>query len=133
LCALKSVTSSDLDLSMESALRSVASKHGLRYVFLFGSRAREGVGRDYDVAVVFEKRPISALELGLLLVDLAEALGVHEELIDLVDLDTASLSLVKTILDEGKLLYGDHEAFDYLWRKYLEYLDANELTEYTGL
>jgi len=46
MCALKSVTSSDLDLSMESALRSVASKHGLRYVFLFGSRAREGVGRD---------------------------------------------------------------------------------------
>ena len=131
--ALKSIVVNDTDLSIESALRSVASKHDLRYVFLFGSRAREGVGRDYDVAVVFEKRPTSALELGLLVVDLAEALGVHEELIDLVDLDTAPLSLVKSIIDVGKILYGDNEAFDYLWRKYLEYLDANELTEYTGL
>jgi len=131
--ALKSIVVNDTDLSIESALRSVASKHDLRYVFLFGSRAREGVGRDYDVAVVFEKRPTSALELGLLVVDLAEALGVHEELIDLVDLDTAPLSLVKSFIDEGKILYGDNEAFDYLWRKYLEYLDANELTEYTGL
>ena len=61
--------------------------------------------------MVFEKRPTSALELGLLLVDLAEALGVHEEQIDLVDLDTALLSLVKTVVDEGKILYGDNEAF----------------------
>ena len=83
--------------------------------------------------MVFEKRPTSALELGFLVVELAEAVGVHEELIDLVDLDAAPLSLVKTIIDGGKLLYGDNEAFDYLWRKYLEYLDANELTEYTGL
>jgi len=126
---LKSIAASDPDPSMENALWSVASKHGLKYVFLFGSRAREGVGRDYDIAVVFEKRPTSALELGLLVVDLAEALGVHEELIDLVDLDTAPLSLVKTVVDEGKIIYGDNEALDYLWRKYLEYLDANELSE----
>jgi predicted nucleotidyltransferase len=98
-------------------------------VFLFGSRAREGFGRDYDIAVVFEKRPTSALELGILLVDLAEAVGVHEELIDLVDLDTAPLSVVKTVVDEGKIIYGDNGALDYLWRKYLEYLDANELSE----
>lgn len=51
----------------------------------------------------------------------------------LADLDTTSLSLVKKVVDEGKILYGDNEALDYLWRKYLEYLDANELTEYTGL
>lgn len=130
---LKSIAASDPDPSMENALWSVASKHGLKYVFLFGSRAREGVGRDYDIAVVFEKRPTSALELGLLLVDLAEALGVHEELIDLVDLDTAPLSIVKSIIDEGKILYGDNEAFDYLWRKYLEYLDANELAQHSRL
>ena len=47
----------------------------------------------------------------------------------LADLDTASLSLVKTVVDEGKINYGDNVALDYLWRKCLEYLDANELSE----
>jgi uncharacterized protein YutE (UPF0331/DUF86 family)/predicted nucleotidyltransferase len=130
---LKSIVPDDPDPNIESSLHSVALKHGLKYVFLFGSRAREGFGRDYDIAVVFEKRPTSALTLGLLLVDLAEALGVHEELIDLVDLDTAPLSLVKTIIDEGKILYGDSEALDYLWQKYLEYLDANESAQHSRL
>jgi len=109
------------------ALGSVFVKHGVKYAFLFGSRARAGAGRDYDIAVVFERRPNNALELGLLIVDLAEALGVHEDLIDLVDLDSAPLTIVKTVIDEGRVLRGGDEALDYLWRKYLAYLDANEI------
>jgi len=109
------------------ALGRVFVKHGVKYAFLFGSRARAGAGRDYDIAVVFERRPSNALELGLLIVDLAEALGVHEDLIDLVDLDAAPLNIVKTVINEGRVLLGSDEALDYLWRKYLAYLDANEM------
>ena len=126
---LKSIVAGDPDPSIKSAFRRVASKNILRYLFLFGSRTRGGFGRYSDLAVAFEKRLTIALELDLLVVDPEEALGVHEELIDLVDLDTAPLSLVKTVVDEGKMIYGDNEALDYLWRKYLEYLDANELSE----
>jgi predicted nucleotidyltransferase len=107
-------------------------KHGVKYAFLFGSRARVGTGRDYDIAVVFERRLDNAIELGSLIVDLAEALGVHEDLIDLVDLESAPLSLVKTVIDEGRVLWGGDEALDYLWRRYLMYLDANDMEELTS-
>ena len=119
------------DLSID-ALRDVFMKHGVKYAFLFGSRARVGTGRDYDIAVVFERGPNNALELGLLIVDLAEALGVHEDLIDLVDLESAPLGLVKTVIDEGRVLWGGDEALDYLWRRYLMYLDANDMEELTS-
>ena len=82
------------DLSID-ALRDVFMKHGVK----FGSRARVGTGRDYDIAVVFERKLDNAIELGLLIVDLAEVLGVHEDLIDLVDLESAPLGLVKTVID----------------------------------
>ena len=111
---LKNIVAGDPDPSIKSAFRRVASKNILRYVFLFGSRARGGFGRYSDLAVAFEKRPTIALELDLLVVDPAEALGVHEELIDLVDLDTAPLSLVKTVVDEGKILYEDNKPLGYL-------------------
>jgi len=114
------------------ALRDVFMKHGVKYAFLFGSRARVGTGRDYDIAVVFERRLDNAIELGSLIVDLAEALGVHEDLIDLVDLESAPLSLVKTVIDEGRVLWGGDEALDYLWRRYLMYLDANDMEELTS-
>jgi hypothetical protein len=46
-----------------NALRDVFMKHGVKYAFLFGSRARVGTGRDYDIAVVFERRLDNAIEL----------------------------------------------------------------------
>ena len=116
-----------------NALRDVFMKHGVKYAFLFGSRARVGTGRDYDIAVVFERGLDNAIELGSLIVDLAEALGVHEDLIDLVDLESAPLSLVKTVIDEGRVLWGGDEALDYLWRRYLMYLDANDMEELISL
>jgi len=44
-----------------------------------------------------------------------------------VDLDAAPLNIVKTVIDEGRVLLGGDEALDHLWRKYLAYLDANEM------
>jgi hypothetical protein len=62
----------------------------------------------------------------LLVADLAEALGVHEDLIDLVDLDSAPFSLARTVIDEGRTLWGGDKALDYLWLRYPAYLDAND-------
>lgn len=105
-------------------LAPVFRKHRVRYAFLFGSRARQGSGRDYDIAV---SAPMaSALELGKLLVDLAEALGVGEEEVDLALVENAPGHLIHTIALEGLLIYGDpDEAYSDLLKRYLEYLDVN--------
>jgi uncharacterized protein YutE (UPF0331/DUF86 family) len=52
---LKGVAGSDPDLNLVDAVRDVFVRHGVRYAFPFGSRARAGVDRDYDIAVVFER------------------------------------------------------------------------------
>jgi len=118
--------SSELDprgvKDLPNKLRGVFERSGVRFAFLFGSKARTGEGRDYDIAVSLDAR--SALELGRLLVEVAEALGVREDLVDLLHLDTASSSLIYTVLCEGILIYGDEEeAYGWLYRRYLELLD----------
>lgn len=113
------------DPNVDERLRGVFERHKVKFAFLFGSRARRGEGRDYDIAVSVEVE--SALDLGRLLVDVAEALGVHEDLVDLVHFDTAPLSVILTILEEGELLYGDpDEAYHALFKRYVEFLDINE-------
>ena len=111
----------ELSLKLEKVFR----KHNVKFAFLFGSIARKGFGRDYDIAVYMDLENL--LELGGLIVDIAEALGVSEDKIDLVHLNTAPLNIVYTILLEGKLIHGNREeALNYLYRKYLEILDINE-------
>lgn len=70
-------------------LKAVFEKSGVRYALLFGSRAKEGVGRDFDIAVSIDAK--SALELGELQLNIAEALGVREEHVDLVHIESAGL------------------------------------------
>ena len=123
--AKKYLERAGIDPNVDERLREVFEHHKVKFAFLFGSRARGGEGRDYDIAVSVEVK--SALDLGRLLVDVAEALGVHEDLVDLVHLDTAPLSVVLTILEEGELLYGDpDEAYHALFKRYVEFLDINE-------
>jgi len=106
-------------------LEKVFRKHNVKFAFLFGSIARKGFGRDYDIAVYMDLKNL--LELGELIVDIAEALGVNEDRIDLVHLNTAPPNIIYTILLEGKLIHGNkEEALDYLYKKYLEILDINE-------
>jgi uncharacterized protein YutE (UPF0331/DUF86 family)/predicted nucleotidyltransferase len=116
------------DPEADERLREVFKRYNVKFAFLFGSRARGGEGRDYDIAVSFEAK--SALDLGRLLVDVAEALGVHEDLVDLVHFDTAPSNIILTILEEGKLVYGDpDEAYHALFKRYVELLDLNEALE----
>jgi len=123
--AKKHLERAGIDLNVGERLRKAFEHHKVKFAFLFGSRARRGEGRDYDIAVSVEVK--SALDLGRLLVDVAEALGVHEDLVDLVHFDTAPLSVILTILEEGELLYGDpDEAYHALFKRYVEFLDISE-------
>lgn len=106
-------------------LANVFEKHNVRYALLFGSSARGGAGRDYDIAV--SAKMSSALELGRLLVEVAEALNVHEDVVDLVLIEHAPKHLIHTIVSEGKVIYGKpEEAYLDLTKHYIEYLDINE-------
>lgn len=106
-------------------LRPVFERHGVKFAFLFGSRARKGVGKDYDIAISANLR--SALEIGGLIVDIAEALGVSEDLVDVVHIESADASILYSVISDGVVIYGNEdEAVNYLWRRYLELLDINE-------
>ena len=107
----------------------VFRRYGVRYALLFGSRARGEPGRDYDIAVSVELK--SALEMGGLLMDLAEALGCPESSIDLIHIDSAPMGVLYTLLNEGVIIYGDREeAFADLSRRYIELLDLRSTLTY---
>ncbi len=66
----------------------------VKAAFLFGGRAKGYVLRgDYDIAVYFG-RDYSLLELGELAIDLAKALKVNEEKVNIICLDSANPELV---------------------------------------
>ncbi|ADM27607.1 protein of unknown function DUF86 [Ignisphaera aggregans DSM 17230] len=93
--------------------RLVELFRGLSYVevaILFGSFARgEPFAHDIDIAVKFSGGG-GLFDLGLLVSRIAEVLGVGEECVDVVDLDSANPILLFRILSEGILLKGGEEA-----------------------
>ena len=92
---------------------------------LFGSLARNGCGRDVDIAVKGDFK--SALDLGKIVVELEEELGISHDYIDVIDIDSAPIHLLKKIIDEGVIVYGDREeALKDLSHKYIEILDQLE-------
>ena len=79
----------------------------VKAAFLFGGVAGGYVLKgDIDIAVFFG-RPYDMYELGALVVDIADALGVDEELIDLLVLDGAPPELVLEALDGLPILPGE--------------------------
>ena len=71
--------------------------------------------------------------LGRLVIEISDALNVHEDKIDLIHIESTSKTLIKTIILEGKLIYGDpEEAYMDLAKHYIEYLDVNETYRYIG-
>lgn len=112
-------------------LSPIFRRYGVRYAFVFGSYARRGVGRDIDIAVSWDID--NALMLGRLVIEISDALNVHEDKIDLIHIESTSKTLIKTIIIEGKLIYGDpEEAYMDLAKHYIEYLDVNETYRYIG-
>jgi len=123
------IDADEIDPRELRGVEEVFRRYGVRYALLFGSRARGEPGRDYDIAVSVELK--SALEMGGLLMDLAEALGCPESSIDLIHIDSAPMGILYTLLNEGVIIYGDREeAFADLSRRYIELLDLRSTLTY---
>ena len=123
------IDADEIDPRELRGVEEVFRRYGVRYALLFGSRARGEPGRDYDIAVSVELK--SALEMGGLLMDLAEALGCPETSIDLIHIDSAPMGILYTLLNEGVIIYGDQEeALADLSRRYIELLDLRSTIAY---
>ena len=96
----------------------------VRAALLFGGRARGySMKGDYDIAVHFG-RPFDLYELGELAIDIAEALKVREDQLDVVSLDSATPEMVLEALD-GKPIYVEDDSilFELRLRAFMEWLD----------
>lgn len=99
-------------------------KGRVRAALLFGGRAKGySMKGDYDIAVYFG-RTFDLYELGELTVDIAEALKVPEDQLDVVSLDSATPEIVLEALG-GKPIYveNDYILFELRLRSLIEWLD----------
>lgn len=110
----------------ERAVADLLAGAGVRFAYLFGSRAVGGEreSSDADVAVM-PGRELELRERARLADGLSRALGVSE--VDLVLLDGASLELRGRAVQEGRLIFSADEparvAFEVRTRsEYLDYL-----------
>lgn len=95
-------------MDVAPAVTDLLTTAGVRFAYLFGSRAT-GTARsdsDADVAVMVD-RGLSLLEESRLAVDLASALDVPS--VDLVDLRRAPLRLLGRILADATVIHGRDE------------------------
>jgi uncharacterized protein len=96
----------------------------IKLVILFGSQANGTAGKasDTDIAVLAE-RPLKLEERSSIEKEYADRFSISEDMIDLVDLSTASPILCYQVAQSGKLLHGTEEEFlrfkILAWKKYL--------------
>lgn len=95
-------------MTQPPALQQVMAEYGVRFAYLFGSRAtgRHRPDSDADVAVM-TSAPLSLLTQAALADRLSDLLGVPA--VDLVDLERAPLTLRGRIVQERQVLYSVDE------------------------
>lgn len=90
------------------AVRAILADAGVRFAYLFGSRATGDHRPDSDADVaVMPSGPLDLAAEGRLAADLAVAL--HVPVVDLVDLRRAPLRLLGRILLDGSVIHGRDE------------------------
>jgi len=112
-------------------LEVVFRKHNVVLAYLFGSRAR-GFGRpdsDYDIAVMMNKAEVTVMDEIELALDIADALKVPADRVDVVALNIADTMLKARVLREGAVIYAENEDFRKVWERKmcLEVLDSTDL------
>ncbi len=127
LDAIESKLPGDPCIDELRGLEHVLEKHGVEYAVVFGSLAKKGCGRDVDLAVKFRERK-SLWDLAMLAADVADALGLDYDQVDVVDVDDAPPALLLSIL-EGVPIYNAERAKADLARRYVELLDVEETWE----
>lgn len=81
------------------------------FSFLFGSRVRNnaGINSDWDIAIWFKDNSDQFFNLGRredIRVAISRTLGVAVDMVDIVDLYRANLSIASTVVEEGLPLSG---------------------------
>lgn len=135
---LETLESKNIDpQSPPTELASVFKKHGVAFTYIFGSRARNTAREDsdYDIAVFFRNNNVSVLDEITLGVDVAEALGIPADKVDIVALNKADTILISRVFKEGEVIYSDDEELRRKWERetYLKILGETDLTNvYVG-
>ena len=111
-------SSLDPEMACPSACTEVFKRNGAKLAYLFGSRARATCREDsdYDFAVLLSRKATVKDEVELML-NLADALNVSVDKVDVVILDNADQELVYRVLKEGKLMYASSEGERRLWER----------------
>ncbi|MBO3769449.1 MAG: HepT-like ribonuclease domain-containing protein [Thermoproteota archaeon] len=130
---LEILESKNIDPQISAAeLSDVFKKHNVVFAYIFGSRARGNAREDsdYDIAVFFRSDEVNILNETLLALDIAEALGISSDRIDVVALNKADSILIARVFKEGEVLYSDDEELRKKWERetYLKMLRENDLT-----
>lgn len=100
--------------SIKADIIKLAEKHGLDLVVLFGSQAtcRLHEKSDVDIAIL-SRRPINRARIAM---DLD--LIFKRDDIEVVDLSRASPTLMRAVINEGRLLYEDESGAFFRWKIY---------------
>jgi predicted nucleotidyltransferase len=111
-------------------LEGVFRKHNVVLAYLFGSRAR-GCSRsdsDYDIAVLMDRSEVTVMDEIELALDIADALKVPADRVDVVALNIADTMLKARVLREGAVIYAENEDVRKVWERkvYLEVLDSTD-------
>ena len=97
--------------------KEIANKYGLSFVALFGSQAtgRTNQKSDIDIAVI-RKQPINFDDRLKIIGDFSDML--KREDVEVVDLASASPTLMYVVVRDGKLLYEEKENDFLNWKLY---------------
>jgi len=113
---------------VDDALRRfLQSRHDVRLAYLYGSRARGQAGpdSDWDIGVLFDPPPEDPLATEQLALDLARALGIPSDRVDLRDLQHADARFLFFVLRDGRCVHARDEAdrIDFETRALSKYYD----------
>ncbi len=97
--------------------KEIGAKYGLSFVALFGSQAtgRTHQKSDIDIAVI-RKQPISFDEKLRIIGDFSDRL--KREDVEIIDMASASPTLMYVVVRDGKLLYEEKENDFLNWKLY---------------
>jgi len=117
----------------KTELEKYAERDGIKFVVLFGSRAKGNIqeNSDFDIAIflrdgssIFE----NLVRYSKILTELNRILNLGNQKIDLASLNKANILLRYEITSSGVLLYGDESEYEqYKAFAFRDYLDSKSL------